>query len=140
MRKSFALLLIACISLDIGCSRESKEKQEDDPNKNLYNQVMDIHDEVMPNMDELYTLKRQLQKKIENSPDLVENKRQQLETTILLIDSASRGMMKWMNDFSPEDYSSYELHDYLESEMKRVKQVKEAMLDALEKGRKANQE
>jgi hypothetical protein len=100
---------------------------------------MDIHDEVMPSMDELYSLKRQLNDKIANSPELVEEKRKEVENTILLLDSASREMMTWMNEFSPEEYEDDDLRIYLESEMKRVQKVRGSMLDALEKGRKALQ-
>ncbi|MBX2956418.1 MAG: hypothetical protein KF846_09690 [Cyclobacteriaceae bacterium] len=133
-------LLILFASLIILFTSCSPKKTEEDTNKVLYNQVMDIHDEVMPSMDELYKLKKQLTEKIENSPDLVEEKRQEIEQTILLIDSASKGMMRWMREFKPEEYKEVELTKYLESEMKRVQTVKETMQDALDKGRKTTQE
>ncbi|MBX2946478.1 MAG: hypothetical protein KF725_11655 [Cyclobacteriaceae bacterium] len=133
-------LLILVASLFILSTSCSPKKTEEDTNKVLYNQVMDIHDEVMPSMDELYKLKKQLTEKIENSPDLVEEKRQEIEQTILLIDSASKGMMRWMREFKPEEYKEVELTKYLESEMKRVQTVKETMQDALVQGREATKE
>jgi hypothetical protein len=136
MKQSFALVFAALLISFTGCSPKQKEE---DQNKSLYNQVMDIHDEVMPSMGELNRLKRELKEKIENSPNLVDEKKQEVEETILLIDSASKSMMVWMREFSPEDYAEGELTEYLKSEMKRVQQVKETMLDALEKGRKANE-
>lgn len=136
MKQSFALVFAALLIGFTGCSPKQKEE---DQNKSLYNQVMDIHDEVMPSMGELNRLKRELKEKIENSPDLVADKKKEVEETILLIDSASKAMMVWMREFSPEDYTEGELTEYLKSEMKRVQQVKETMLDALEKGRKANE-
>lgn len=136
MKQSFALVFAALLIGFTGCSTKQKEE---DQNKSLYNQVMDIHDEVMPSMGELNRLKRELKEKIENSPDLVADKKKEVEETILLIDSASKAMMVWMREFSPEDYTEGELTEYLKSEMKRVQQVKETMLDALEKGRKANE-
>lgn len=136
MKQSFALVFAALLIGFTGCS---PKQNEEDQNKSLYNQVMDIHDEVMPSMGELNRLKRELKEKIENSPDLVADKKKEVEETILLIDSASKAMMVWMREFSPEDYTEGELTEYLKSEMKRVQQVKETMLDALEKGRKANE-
>lgn len=133
-------LLIIFASLIILFTSCSPKNTEEDTNKVLYNQVMDVHDEVMPSMDELYKLKKQLTEKIENSPDLVEEKRQEIEQTIILIDSASKGMMRWMREFKPEEYKEVELTKYLESEMKRVQTVKETMQDALDKGRKTTQE
>ncbi len=135
--KKLIILLTPLIILATSCGQK---KTEEDADKVLYNQVMDIHDEVMPNMDELYRLKKQLTEKIENSPDLVEEKSQEIEQTILLIDSASKGMMSWMREFKPEDYKEGELVKYLELELKEVQAVKDAMMDALEKGRKATQE
>lgn len=135
--KKLAILLTPILILITACGQK---KTEEDANKVLYNQVMDIHDEVMPSIDELHRLKKQLTEKIENSPDLVEEKRQEIEQTILLIDSATKGMMRWMREFKPEEYKEGELTKYLESEMKRVQTVKEAMQDALDKGRKTTQE
>ena len=137
MKKTFALLLIMPALALMKCG---PKKEKEDPEKVLYNQVMDIHDEVMPSMGELNRLKRELTKKIENSPDMVEEKRREIEGTILLVDSASRAMMVWMREFNPEEYADKEeLRDYLEEEMKRVQNVKDLMLEALEKGREANQ-
>ena len=142
MKTSITKLFFCIFLITIGCTQTSKENQEteeEDPNKKLYEQVMDIHDEVMPSMDELYSLKRQLNDKIANSPDLVEEKRKDIDNTIHLIDSASRGMMTWMNEFKPEEHNDEDLRVYLESEMKRVQKVKDTMLDAIEKGKKALQ-
>ncbi len=133
-------LLILLTSFIIFITSCGQKKAEEDANKILYNQVMDIHDEVMPSMDELYRLKKQLTEKIENSPDLVEEKRQEIEQTILVIDSASKSMMRWMREFRPEEYKEVELTKYLESEMKRVQTVKEIMQDALVQGREATKE
>lgn len=135
--KKLLILFAPIIILATSCSQK---KAEEDTNKVLYNQVMDIHDEVMPSMDELYRLKKQLSEKIENSPELVDEKRQEIEQTILLIDSASKGMMRWMHEFKPEEYKEVALTQYLESEMKRVQTVKETMQDALDKGRKSTEE
>ncbi len=135
--KKLLILFTPLVILATSCGQK---KTEEDANKVMYNQVMDIHDEVMPSMDELYRLKKQLTEKIENSPDLVEEKRQEIEQTILLIDSASKSMMRWMREFKPEDYKEGELAKYLESELKQVQSVKDAMMDALEKGRKITQE
>ncbi|MBX2967316.1 MAG: hypothetical protein KF845_14315 [Cyclobacteriaceae bacterium] len=136
MKKTIALLTLLTFTLTY-CGQK---KTEEDPNKALYNEVMDIHDEVMPGMEELFRLKKKLEQEISNSPDLVEGKKQELEQTILLLDSASKSMMVWMREFSPEDYEKEKQRDYLESELKRVNTVKDVMLEALEQGRKAAQD
>lgn len=136
MKKTIALLALLSFTLTY-CGQK---KAEEDPNKILYNEVMDIHDEVMPSMEELYRLKKGLEEKVKNSPDLVENKKQEMESTILLIDSASKSMMVWMREFNPEEYEKEAQRDYLEKELKRVKTVKDVMLKALDEGRKATQD
>lgn len=140
MKQTIAIFLMITLFATIGCSTKPKEDdQEKVSEKSLYDQVMDIHDEVMPSMGELNRLKRELKDKVEKSPDLVEEKRKEMEETILTIESASKSMMVWMREFNPEDYEGEELTKYLQSEMKRVQQVKETMLEALEKGRKVNE-
>jgi regulator of replication initiation timing len=140
MKQTIALILLMILFAGIGCSTKPQEKGQDEVSeKSLYDQVMDIHDEVMPSMGELNRLKRELKDKVENSPNLVEEKRKEIEETILTIESASKSMMVWMREFNPEDYQGEELTKYLQSEKKRVQQVKETMLDAIVKGRKVNE-
>lgn len=136
MKKSFALiLLIGVVSCIKSKENNSQDTPTDDPNKVLYNQVMDIHDEVMPRMDDIMKLKRELKQTIENSASLVPEKRKEIEQKILQLDSAGKAMMDWMNDFRPEDYTGEDLREYLESEMERIKKVKETMLEAIEKAK-----
>jgi predicted RNase H-like nuclease (RuvC/YqgF family) len=137
MKQTFALTALILGILMVGCSTKSSENKKEE--KPLYEQVMDIHDEIMPSMGELNRLKRELKDKLANSTDLVEEKRKEMEATVAQIDSASRSMMVWMREFKPEDFKGDELQKYLEAEMKSIQQVKENMLKALEEGRKANQ-
>lgn len=136
MNKTIALLTLLAFTLTY-CGQK---KAEEDPNKVLYNEVMDIHDEVMPSMDELHRLKKDLEEKIKNSPELIEDKKQQMEQTVLLLDSASKSMMSWMREFNPEEYEKEAQRDYLEKELKRVQTVKDVMLKALDEGRKVSQD
>lgn len=138
-------LIIVVVGTLISCGKSGRDTTasdpvEDDSNEALYNQVMDIHDEVMPKMNDLYTLKKQLQEQIANSPDLVEEKKQELEQTILQLDSASNSMMVWMRQFNPPaDTASEEaMREYLESQLEKVKKMREDVLMALEKGKNQN--
>ncbi len=130
---------IIAFALLMGCSgaREKQENKEDNPNQSLYEKVMGVHDEVMPRMDEIQKLKRKIQETINNSKDLAEDKRKELEQKIALLDSASKSMMNWMFEFRPEELKGDSLRVYLEKEMERVTRVKELMLDAI---RKASEE
>jgi DNA-binding transcriptional MerR regulator len=136
MKKTFALLLAVGLASCIkNKDNQTGEAATDDPNKVLYNQVMDIHDEVMPRMEDIVLLKRELKEQLEKSSDLIPEKRKEMEQKIIQLDSAGKAMMDWMNDFQPEEYTGEELRDYLESEKERVTKVKELMLEAIQKAK-----
>ena len=100
----------------------------------LYNQTMDIHDEVMPRMDNLQQLKRSLQDSLSKSPGLPDETKTVIENRIQLIDSARESMMIWMRQFNPPDSVASESYGaYMTQELEKVKQVKALMLDALKK-------
>ncbi len=103
-------------------------------NQALYDEVMNVHDEVMPKMDDIYKLKEQLKKQIADAPDMVQERRKAVETAILRLDSASDGMMVWMRNFNPlpDSLGEEQARQYLEDERKKVTQVKEDMLEAIE--------
>jgi uncharacterized coiled-coil DUF342 family protein len=96
---------------------------------------MRLHDEGMEKMDEIYALKRKLTQKIADAPGLVEEERQELESRIMQLDSASRAMMVWMREFRPEsdtlDAEGY--RDYLESELQKVRKVRDDIFAAVER-------
>lgn len=110
---------------------------DDSPNQALYNQVMDVHDEVMPKMDDIMKLKRELQDKIANTPDMVVERKEQLEQVIANLDSARNAMMTWMHEFNPlpDSVDQEKAREYLESEMERIRKVKILTLESIEKAK-----
>lgn len=100
----------------------------------LYDQVMDIHDEVMPKISDLYKLKKKLQDEIAASPQMVVEKKKELERRIIRLDSVSQLMMDWMHEFEPlPDSVDQELaRDYLELQMEKIMKVKTAMLEIIQ--------
>jgi hypothetical protein len=111
-------------------------------NQALYDQVMAIHDEVMPKMNDIYSIKEELKRQITETTGLTEEKRQGLEASISQLDSASEGMMIWMRNFNPlpDSLGEDQAREYLENEMERVKGVRTAIYEALEgAGRHRNQ-
>lgn len=113
------------------------DSEDNNPNTALYNQVMEVHDEIMPKSDEIYRLKKQIQEKIAASPDMALEKKQQLEQVISNLDSASNAMMDWMHKFNPlpDSVDQEQARAYLESEMEKIKKVRDLTYDALEKAK-----
>jgi hypothetical protein len=106
----------------------------DDTNKKLYNQVMDVHDEVMPKMEDLYNMKKELVAKLQDSTSVSMDERAEIQSRISHIDSVGDMMMDWMHGFNPPEESAdkEQTKAYLESEMEKVQKVKEAILQTLD--------
>ncbi len=118
-----------------GNEHDSGSSEEDSPYEALYNQAMDVHDEVMPKMEDIYKLKKDIQEQIANTPDMVVERKQQLEAIISNLDSANNAMMDWMHKFNPlpDSADQEKAREYLESEIERIKKVKELMNESIEK-------
>jgi hypothetical protein len=145
MKTLLKVLFIVVLGALISCGKPGKDTTASDPveedaNQALYDQVMDIHDEVMPKMDDLYKLKKQLQDSIAKTPAMVEEAKKELELTIQQLDSASNSMMVWMRQFNPPTDSTSEeaLREYLEAQLEMVKKMREDVMGALDKGKKQN--
>lgn len=100
--------------------------------KSLYDQVMDIHDEVMPKMNDIYKMRKALKDSLANTPDMSEKTKQEITQTILTLDSAGNSMMVWMREFNPPDQKDEEaFKKYMESELVKVKKMREDVMKAL---------
>jgi hypothetical protein len=99
----------------------------------LVNEVLNIHDEVMPKMGEVMSLRNKVLDKVEGStnPD-------ELRDIALRLEDAQKGMMLWMNDWSKNsapfvknEKTQEEKMDYLNAEKQRVTKVKDDIEKAL---------
>jgi|SRR5690349_3303281 hypothetical protein len=111
---------------------DSNHETENSPNQALYDSVMDIHDQVMPKMNDLYKAKTSLKTRL-GLPGIGEAEKQEINSKIARIDSASESMMVWMRQFNPipDSLGEDKARDYLESELVKVKHVREDILAAL---------
>ena len=142
--KNLAKYLFIVVILAVGCGKSShhehndeKDDSTDSPNQALYNQVMDIHDQVMPKSDEIYSLKKKLQDKIAGSPEMAAEQKKKFNDMIAELDSADHSMMDWMHKFNPlPDSANQELaREYLENEMERIKKVRELVETSVQKAK-----
>jgi len=111
----------------------------DGGNAALSDEVMKVHDEVMPKLDDIYQLKEKLKNKLAEAPTLAADKKQQIEATIAKLDSASESMMVWMRKFDPtiDTLTTEKKREYLENEMEKIKKVREDIYEALTQGEAA---
>jgi hypothetical protein len=113
---------------------EAEDVVETSGNQELYNEVMKIHDEVMPKMENIHRAKQEIREKIEKSPNLSSVERIELDAMIARLDSAGESMMIWMREFNPlpDSLGEEKARAYLENEIERVKKVRANILEALE--------
>lgn len=140
MKFSSAVLLV-CVLIAGACNKQGSEQDqqhdhatgEAGPNQELYDQVIDIHDEVMPKMNDLYKAKTALSARLK-TPGIGDSERKEIGHKIAKIDSASESMMVWMRQFEPPDdsVSQDSARHYLEDQLTRVKKVREDILNTLE--------
>ncbi|MBS1491024.1 MAG: hypothetical protein JSS93_10885 [Bacteroidetes bacterium] len=138
MKTIHAVLILFMLSA-CGKSDKNQEKQNTestDTNQALYEQVMDVHDEVMPKVEQLYSLKKELQEKLKTK-DLPDDVKKQIDLAIHGLDSADRAMMNWMHHFNPlPDSANREAaREYLEDEMEKIKNVRELTYSTIQKAK-----
>ena len=142
MRTIFSKTLLPVMLVLIwSCGQKSNDdhhdheghEMEEGGNQALYDEVMKVHDEVMPKMDNIYKLKGQLKEKIANTPGMADEKKKEIEGVIVRLDSASEGMMVWMRKFNPlpDSVGEEQAKEYLEGEMEKIKKVREDVRKAL---------
>ena len=115
--KHYPLLILLCtLAVLVGC------KEKISPNQKLFNEVMDIHDEVMPKMNDIHKIKTGLREKMANNPDMPEEEKKETNAMIARLDSAGESMMAWMREFDPLPDSAGEetARRYLENEKIRI--------------------
>lgn len=142
MKNPVKFVFIAILTL-AACGKSSHHEHQDsanagsDPNQALYEEVMAVHDEVMPKSGQIYQLKKDLQEKITKSANLSDDRKKEIEQTIAELDSADHAMMDWMHKFQPSADSTNQeaAREYLENEMERIKKVKDLIEISLQKAK-----
>ena len=118
-------LLGTMMYIIISCKESMADKV-----KVLHNEVMEIHDLIMPRMSEIHELKGELRASL--SPDTDST---QVYNLLTQLNKADDAMMGWMSDFhAPLEASNFEKSKefYQEEKTKilRVKSIMEAAIDS----------
>lgn len=123
---SIILLLFAC-----------KPSFTSTENQKLYDEVMHIHDEVMPKMGEISKTRKALKKKLRET-DLTDSLKQVYVQTVDELNAADDGMMNWMSEFK-RDYdqdTEENIKKYLTEQKDIIQKVSDDMLSSIAKGKK----
>lgn len=142
------LTFCVMVVLNVGCqqkkdsSAEAGEPVDSDEIGLLKKEVMAIHDEVMPKMNDMYKLKSSLKEKLSDSA-AAPTAKTDMASAVNKLDSAHNGMMRWMRQYHMQadsvdssEMTQEERRAFYEQEMERIRRVREDMLDAIEKAQK----
>ena len=139
---SFLLILLLISS----CGKTTTEQQEEVVNdeipeevkieKALYDDVMDVHDEMMPKMENMMSMKGKLKEKVDLLKEEAAQSElvQEIESTIQSLETADEAMMNWMRQFDPEtdSLSHEEIVEYYTLQKQKMDSVKVIMMEAIE--------
>ena len=126
------LIIWSCGNKGQDHSGHGSSSANNNGNQVLYNQVMDIHDEVMPKTEEIYNISKKWKAALKDASS--DEERELIQRKIDNLDSANKMMMDWMHEFKPlPDTTSEETaRAYYETHLEKIKRVKEAILGAIE--------
>ena len=123
-------LTLLFIALVVACS-PSKENEL----KTLKDEVMAIHDEVMPKIGDLRKVRMELESLSDSLMATDSTRAMELSSLAADISDASEGMMVWMRNYEPEfEGTEEEIKAYLEGQKVSIQKVKEDMLESMESG------
>lgn len=123
--------LIVLIAILVACGPSKKEELQ-----TLKDEVIAIHDEVMPKMGELRKTRIALEALADSLMQTDSTRAMNINSLASDIASANEGMMQWMRAFEPDfEGTDEEIKQYLEEQKVAVKKVQEDMIESLESGK-----
>jgi len=123
------LFILASIML-IGCSHsDNPERQK------AFDEVMEIHDEVMPEISTINKLTRQIKGVLEKGEN--PEKADLMKTILTDLEAAEEGMMDWMHDLDVpgKDVPDAQAIQYLNSEKIKISKVSVDMKESIAAGK-----
>lgn len=122
MKKILSLTLLTLIWM-MSCEEKKKEAKD-----LLYDQVMEVHDEIMPKMGDIMKYKKQLKTKMDalaENAEVNSEKIGEFQQAIADLDNSHEEMMAWMREFNPdfEGMVSEEIIKYLNEQKTKIEQV-----------------
>lgn len=132
MRMHYVLTAILLLGIMHSCKEATKEEKELDK---MYDEVMLIHDEVMPEMSTINRLSRSLKADVDEITDLSE--KDAYLNMIKELQVADDGMMDWMSKFKKPKLDDIEkAKAYYLEQKEAITDVKYKMETSIEKARK----
>lgn len=141
---SFAVAMLA-FACGGGASDQSQPEDPTTLEEQKWEEVMAVHDEVMPKMSEINRLSRSLRDYKENQETIDPQAEQRIDAAIQELSTAEERMWDWMNNLKQldglrEQQSHEEIMNYLNEEKTAIDQVRDEMMSAIEEAEKLTDE
>ncbi len=140
MRNSVYALLAGWMLVLASCGGNKAEEQKKQQ-EGLAKEVIAVHDEVMPKMGELMSLKKKVKAKADAwaaaPAEGTDAKTAEAEEIVASLEAADKGMMDWMHEYNGGQglYDHEAIMEYLRGEMEKISKVKEDMLSSMERAK-----
>lgn len=133
-KRIITLLIGVCLAIGLqSCKEKSKTTLL---LEGMHDEVMAIHDEVMPEISTIRKLRKKVKSKLktEGLDDLTKD---MCNTSIKNLDEGEESMMQWMADFKKPDYADVEASKaFYTKEMDNIQRVKELMINSINEASK----
>lgn len=138
MRIIQTLVCLAIGVFFVACMKNTEEQQQ--AQQESWEEMMEIHDEVMPKMSEISRIRRELKAEMEALDSTQTEQMAAIDSTVARLDRADIAMMNWMGDLQqlPElrqNNDHEQIMAYIEEERGKIAAVRMDMLNAIEQGK-----
>jgi hypothetical protein len=137
-----ALLLMFAACQNSSTTNESENPENNSPEaleQTLYQEVIKIHDEVMPKLQEISNLKGKVEEKITEFEgiDQEDARLNTLREQLVNLDEADQSMMDWMHNFKTtyDGWTHKETMEYLQKEKERIRKTGELVDESIASAR-----
>lgn len=137
MKKLLIFSLLIPVFGFLSCNSGEKQAETltpaDSAIQHLHDEVISIHDELMPKMSDVMRLKGALAAKKDSLSAPLQD-----SVTVLIgdLEAADDAMMSWMRQFKPKQTDSTRLKEYYEEQLKEIRDVQARMNKAIENSSK----
>jgi len=142
MRNLILVLALVGSTVWMSCGGSAPESETSDVSSveledEAWQEMMEVHDEVMPEMAEMNRVSRELKAFEADLSDKA--RKEKINKVVKDLEAASEGMMAWMGELQqPKKLRAGKSHEeimaYFKAETEEITQVKEDMLSSLAQG------
>jgi hypothetical protein len=130
-------VIIAMMVAVAACTNTQQKVKEEQKAPTLMDEVMALHDEVMPKMGKMMKVQKQLNLLADSIATVDLERAEQLRGLAQNLDDANEAMMDWMRNFNPNvEGTEAEVKAYLEQKKTEIAKVAVEMNGALTAGQK----